>query len=556
MDLNRKNKTGFFNKLIPDIIALLFLLISGLKLVHGVDDKLDIPLSDEAFYIYRGLTLSLSDLHMSDWGILYSAWYRLLSWLVSDPVQLFYLNFKITSLLPPVIFYFLLRKNNVKPVSSLLVSWMIMISLGNLMTIPRVSHIGLIVLMIPFLFINPRKKLLQSGWILMVFMLIASYIRPEFMLGVILTFIYMSYHTIRKFKLYNISFLIQGWFSVILIVILCAYFFRLPWIMDQTNRGFYAICQHFFLNYASWNHTQSNSWYLTPEIIKKVFGNADSGIGLFTANPLLMMKHMLYNVIHLFEFAFGITFLHNKLILPDSTRLMMYIESVLVFISLLGWLIVTYIKNKALVKNNFLQNKNLFLFFVFTTLPVLIISIVIYPRWHYLIFVVYFSLAFISVFLLSNNEKYNDKKTLLLAGFILFALTRTFSTAWYDTSTKIPHSGIVQELKKVVSEVKVNTEGTTNQHFILDSHTGIGIFLMPGIQPVYEYQKAADLTHFFTENRIDIVLTDSNFKYTKAYKYYKSEWDSFMIYPCKYRFKIKYISIPGYHMFLEDKMLN
>lgn len=555
MDLKGKNKSGFFNKLLPDFIALLLLIASGLKLIHGVDVKLDLPLFDEAFYIFRGLTLSSFDFHTADWGILYSAWYRMLSWFISDPAQLFYLNFKITALIPPVLFYFLLRKNKVKPVSALLVSWMLMISLGNLMTIPRISHFGIMLVIIPFYFISPVKKMLVSGWVLICFLLVASYIRPEFMLGVILIFVYLLYHTFRKYKLYRISFLIEGWFSVILIIILFAYFFRLPWIMDHSQRGFYAICQHFFINYNTWHPANLNSWYLTPEIIQKVFGNADSIIGLYIANPLLMMKHMLFNVFMFFEFIFGITFIHNKLILADSTRLMMYIEGALMFIGFLGWLIVTYVKNKALVKNNFTENKKMFLFILFIALPSLIASIVIYPRWHYLIIIIYFFLAFVSILVLSDNEKHNDKKTLLLAGFIIFALTRTFSTAWYDTSSKIPHSSVVQEVKKVVDEVKNNVDSSQKTHFILDSRTGIGIYLMPGIHPVYDYQKSTNLTTFLTNNRIDIVLADSNFRFSPAYKLYKMEWDSFMIYPCKYRFKIKYISIPGYNMYVEDKMM-
>jgi len=265
---------------------------------------------------------------------------------------------------------------------------------------------------------------------------------------------------------------------------------------------------------------------------------------------------MLYNVVAFFEFMFGVTFIHIKLFLPDSNRLMMYIEGVLMFIAFLTWLVITYLKNKVIVKNNFTSNRKLFLMFLIVVFPSLLASVIIYPRWHYIIVVIYFFLAFISIFVLSNNEKHHDKKTLFLAGFILFALTRTFSTEWYDTSAKIPHSGIVQEVKKVVYEVKNSADPRIKTHFILDSHTGIGIYLMPEIQPVYEYQKAADLTNFLADYRIDIVLADSNFKYSEAFKYYKSEWDSFMIYPCKYRFKIKYISIPGYRMFVEDKMLN
>jgi hypothetical protein len=552
MELPGKNKSGLFNKLNPDIIAIIFLVISGLKLLHGVDEKLDLPLNDEAFYIYRGLSPGLQN---TDWGFLYSAWYSFLNLFISDPVELFYLNFKLTALLPPLIFYFLLRKNNVKPVSSMLVTWMLLISIGNLLTIPRISHLALVLVILPLLFLKPDKKFLLSGWIMTIALLIASYIRPEFMLGMILIFSYTLWHTIRKYKDYNIKYLIQGWFSVILIILLSAYFFSLPWIMDHSKRGYFAICQHFFLNYSSWYPSKANSWYLTPEIIKNVFGDADSVSGLFMANPLMLMKHMLYNLYFLGKFMFGITFIHNKLILPDSSRFYLYIEAAMMFAAFLGWLIVTWLKNSFQVKQNFIMNRKLFLLLAFIAIPSLFASVIIYPRWHYLIVPVYFMLAFTSVFVLSNIEKHADKKTLLLAGFLIFVLTRTFSTAWADTSDKISHTTTLQEVKKVVKEVKNTVKSGSGKHFILDSHTGIGIYMMPEIQPVYDYKKAADLTGFLTNNGINMVIADSIFIFSPAYKLYKPQWDSFLVYPCKYGFKIQAISIKGYTLYVEDELL-
>ena len=172
-----------------------------------------------------------------------------------------------------------------------------------------------------------------------------------------------------------------------------------------------------------------------------------------------------------------------------------------------------------------------------------------------MIVVIYFLLAFVSILIFSRNKKNRDKKSLLIAGFMIFLLTRTFSTAWYDTSTKIPQNGISQEVKKVVFEVRNNTDTSHKEHFILDSQNGLGIYLKPQVEPVYNYQKTANLSNFLLGNRIDMVLVDSNFKYSVPYKMYKPEWDDFMVYPCKYGFKIKYISIPGYALFVQDSLL-
>ena len=414
MDSPANNKTSFFNKILPDIIALLFLIATGWKLLYGVGARLDLPLNDEAFYIYRGLRIPFTGWHNSDWGMLYSLWYWFLSLFISDTAQLFYLNFKITAVIPPLLFYILLRKNKVQAVTALLISWMLMISLGNLMTIPRVTHLALILLIVPLFFINPEKKMLVSGWFLIIFLLFASYIRPEFMLAAILAVGFMGYHTIRKYKLYSPGLLITGWLVVTLIIIALAYFFRLPWLMDQSHRGYFALCQHFSYNYAAWHPWTVNSWYQSPEIIYKVFGPANSYGDLIIGNPVMLLKHICFNCFIFVKNIFGITFIHNNLILSGDTRLKMYIEGAMMFVGFVAWIIWTSINNRDLIKRNFKTNRKLFLLFLFIGLPAVFGSIIIYPRWHYMIVVIYFLLAFVSILIFSRNKKNMDIRSLLL----------------------------------------------------------------------------------------------------------------------------------------------
>ena len=554
MDFTAKNKKDFFYKLLPDIIALVVLIASGLKILYNVGARLDLPLNDEAFYIYRGLTIPVTGWHNSDWGMLYSLWYWFLSLFISDPIQLFYFNFKLTAIIPPLMFFVLLRKNKVQPNPALLISWMLMISLGNMMTIPRVTHLGLILLIAPLFFINPEKKMLVSGWFLILFLLLASYIRPEFMLAAILALGFMGYHTLRKYKLYSPGLLIIGWLVVILVISALAYFFRLPWLMDQSHRGFYALCQHFAFNYSVWNPGTGNSWYQTHEIIQKVFGTANSYSDLITGNPLQLLKHFCYNGLLFVKYIFGISFIHNNILLPNSSRLMMYIEGAIMFVGFVGWAIWTCIRNKDIVKKNFRLNRKLFLLFLFIGLPAVFGSIIIYPRWHYMIVIIYFLLAFVSILIFSRNKFNQDGKYWQLVGILIFLFSRPFSTAWFDTSSKIPQTGISQEVKKVVNEVKDKADTDKKTHFILDSQTGMGIYMMPAIQPVYNYQKTTSLSNFLLGNRIDMILVDSNFTFSPAYKLFKHEWPYFIQYPYKFGFKIDPISISGYTLFVQDSL--
>lgn len=64
---------------------------------------MDVLFWDESLYLSRGL--SMFDHIPKDWGPSYSLWYKLLSYFISDRVELYYFNFKLTTILISIAFF-------------------------------------------------------------------------------------------------------------------------------------------------------------------------------------------------------------------------------------------------------------------------------------------------------------------------------------------------------------------------------------------------------------------------------------------------------------------
>ncbi|HPH88020.1 MAG TPA: hypothetical protein PKV76_06075, partial [Chitinophagales bacterium] len=90
--------------------CILVLIIAGWKWSVGLQGHLDILLADEAEYLRNGL--NLFDKIAKNWGPTYNIWYKFLSLFNSNPIELYYLNYKIGAIGTGVLlFVFLIRYN-------------------------------------------------------------------------------------------------------------------------------------------------------------------------------------------------------------------------------------------------------------------------------------------------------------------------------------------------------------------------------------------------------------------------------------------------------------
>src|SRR5215207_7444138 len=131
-----------------DGLAILFLLLAGLKFTYRLPSILDIDLSDEGAYLYRGVKLVQDGVPLAENAPLYSAWYYVLSLLQPDRIALYYLNYKALTVLPPILVFLLLRRYGLSTLASVIISGLFLISAANLPVLPKPSHFALIIILL------------------------------------------------------------------------------------------------------------------------------------------------------------------------------------------------------------------------------------------------------------------------------------------------------------------------------------------------------------------------------------------------------------------------
>ena len=116
--------------------GIILLLACGIKLYSGIQNSMDVQFADEAAYIRFGL--DLFETMNRNWGPMYALWYKCLSFITTDTIQLYYLNFMTTSVLVGVLLYFFLLRISVKPTFALFISFCVLVSDLNISVWPRI----------------------------------------------------------------------------------------------------------------------------------------------------------------------------------------------------------------------------------------------------------------------------------------------------------------------------------------------------------------------------------------------------------------------------------
>ena len=124
-----------------DVVILLVLLVAAVKYTQGIDRVLDVKFYDESLYLLAGVKLAARGLFCPECGPLYAplynAWYFLLSFLTRDPLSLYWLNYRLVTIIPPLLTYILLRTNNVSYLATAVVSALVLTAAANIPVWPR-----------------------------------------------------------------------------------------------------------------------------------------------------------------------------------------------------------------------------------------------------------------------------------------------------------------------------------------------------------------------------------------------------------------------------------
>jgi hypothetical protein len=97
---------------LPDFFAIIILIFSGVLVLWGFSDRVDINLTDDTGYLTLGLWIQQGIL--AGFGPLYSLFFKLLKQVFNDPVDLYDAVVTILSVAPAVCAYIFLRALKIK----------------------------------------------------------------------------------------------------------------------------------------------------------------------------------------------------------------------------------------------------------------------------------------------------------------------------------------------------------------------------------------------------------------------------------------------------------
>jgi len=474
-----------------DLLIIIIILLAGLKYTFMLEKGLDISFYDEASYLYWGIKIPVEGLPRTDYAPLYAFWYFIISLIEPNRVNLFYLNVKLMTILPPIIVYILLRKNRVSiPVSST-ISWFFLLSRANAYTWPKVSHFALLIVLFILILVT-RRSLLWTSLYASLGGLVVSYIRPEFFMAYILSLLIFIL-TAALGKQERIRLPVLLWYLLVTVALLGV--FGLP---VSTDRSIIAFGQHFSRNWVSWTGIDISPWTNWREIVTQNFGTADTVLSAFTNNPSIFLKHISYNILELIRNA-------STLILPTffpKGKTSLFIAA----LSIIGLCIA----KRSTIRNNFREYKNIILFMGLFILPGLVSTIIIQPRDHYLLLPCVLTAVFLAIIVDSNEheQKPANYTKLLFLGLLAISFTPYFAER-IRSDRPGPNLASIRFIQSLSIEETV---------YLLEAEGGYHYYLDDNFHRIAQYAKNSDFYHFMEERKInmimvtDVLVEDSRFR--------------------------------------------
>ena len=481
-------------------VGILLIIICGIKVTYHLEQYMDILFWDESLYLTRGVSMFPSI--PRDWGPTYSLWYKMLSFFISDKVDLYYFNFKFTTILLSISLFLLMLSTGVQRVLAFIFAVFSLSTFINLPVWPHVSHFCIIVLITSIIISKYQQTLTSKFAVISFALLLCAYARPELFLAFLPIFLltfFFFFVNIKHATKKDIALVI-----VLMLLSLVVYrFFKTPFNNGDSQRGIGVFLQHFALNYSHWYPSPSPFWLDYFDIIKKEFNGAITFKGLIAANPELLERHFTANIIFYFEQIGKIIFsFFAPIFTKDTHWLSLMVCSILLVVY---FTFTTKVKGIGKRFLNFLKvNIISVLVVMLFAFPPLIVCIYAYPRDHYLLLQVPFLLLIIALLLSSISvEIKNPIQKIVVVATIWFFVMPVAEDFNYFTLYRKEDS--LANLK-TVRYVQKNLS-TKDSIKMFDVEGGMLNFLTPNFTNNYYLWKrdSQNLSDFILKQNFDVI---------------------------------------------------
>lgn len=480
-----------FLSLLPDLLILGVLVFAGWKLLHGLEQVQDILLYDESGYLDSGVRLLSRGLPHAESAPLFAIWYYLLSFARHDPLGLFYLSFKLLTVLLPISLYAVLRRYKCPPIPSACIAFLLLISSANLPTGPKVSQFAVLVILASLFVASFARSNTVRLSIMTAGALLASYARPElFFAFVILFLLTAGLLVLRERRISNlVSVGVLGAGALLLIVPL-----GVP--PAGTWRSSMAFAQHFSLNWVSWTHnTTLSPWDDWQQIVAQNFGAAQTIPDVARSNPPLFIKHLAYNALAIPTTLVGLFFRHGSILLPADYQ---NLEAILLFSAMVLVVLVKYRDNLRELPTRLRSQPSLILALLGYLVVSLTSVILVYPEDHYLLITGIILIVLLTPLVTGTSLPQKPRLDQLLAVSVLIALLTPLPSSLLG-NFGTPNAETIKTIRQL---------GIRSPVMMLDDHGDFGTYLGSNFKSIGGNQNTSDFYSLLSEKNVNMILAD------------------------------------------------
>jgi hypothetical protein len=500
---------------IPDLILIVCLFLSGLKLTGGIETITDIILSDESYYLHNGVDLIQSGFPTAEWAPLYAIWY----WLIAlvepsrDHVNLYYFNHKLLVGLTTALLYIALRSINCNRVVAAIVSVVYLLS-GIPVIWPRPTHFALLLVLLLIAVQKYFRTELDFYCALGMTLLAISFVRPEYFLAFVVFSVLLAVFIIRKLVTLSAQKPIALRALIYLILALvCLELLGIP--TSSGNRSWWAFASHYALRWSWQNQTNLDPWSDYQQITNSVFGTVDTISAAIQANPAAFFNNTLENIKGYFENTVSILAGSLKDYSPALKDLNPTLNT-MVRITELALLLIAGIqiirKRHVLINQiDFRTLRRLLLITLFVELSVVPASFIIFPRYHYLIIHTVLLCVFLA-YLCSHtirDSRWNlNWRQASVLGLLIVLLTPSLANGWcignacaFSRPQKPPQPNLetIQFIRSLNLDPPVK---------LLAFDIEYPIYLGSSYERVDPTQKDTGFSQFIQQNQVDLIVLD------------------------------------------------
>lgn len=516
-----------------------YLLVAGASVIFligwiftkDIMQSVDVLFWDEANYMQSGRLVT--EKFNRSWGPAYAIWYKIISFIEYDTLKLYYLNFRLMTVLPAIALFVFLALSNIRLWVSFSIGLLFIFADINLPVWPKVSHYCIFIFLTGLILMKYIPSVILKLSFISLFALNISYARPEFYLT------YLSILGLWCIALFYKEF--RNKYAILISVILFLFGFGIQVFMGnplfnfQGDRSALAFAQHFMFNYFEWNNIDQDFWITWMSYYDELFRNASSIKEAYLTNERMFHLHFLTNFQNYFSNAFT---LFSDAMLPE--KLVSIPLKGRVIILLVGGAIMLAVASQdrylEIVHNGFKRNRLAIVLLLLMIAPTLISCFVIYPRTHYMIFhyIVVIFLVCLIVFSKPVPGKPYDLLTFIFIGvvsvLVIMFIPSTKDYKHFDLWRKEASQANLKTVEKLRS---YNFKDTIH---LLENEGGMNIFLDKNYLWVRGFLKDTAWTAYLEKEHVDIVyVTPSLVKYPTLRS--DSTWYEFEAHPEKFGYE-------------------